>query len=312
MSSRILVLGAAGRLGYVAAESFRDAGWNVVSQVRPGTAKQAPPRTRVVEIDALDHAAIGEAAHGADVVLHALNPTYPLWCTQALPLAFSALTAAEQSGATLIFPGNLYNFGSPMPPAIDETTPMRPTSHKGRIRVAIEDRLQEAAEERGLRVIVVRAGDFFGSGIGSWLDLVITRDITRLRLTYPGPLDVVHEWTYLPNFASTLVQLAGMRAQFGGFETFCFPGHAAPGREFTTAIAKVVQNRLQVKKMGWWLIKGLAPFVPLCRELAEIAYLWNEPHRIGGDKLRAAIGDVPHTPLDAAVARAIQNLAVNA
>ena len=39
-----------------------------------------------------------------------------------------------------------------------------------------------------------------------------------------------------------------------------------------------------------------------------MAYLWKEPHRINGDKLRAAIGDVPHTPLDAAVQRAIEDL----
>ena len=32
-----------------------------------------------------------------------------------------------------------------------------------------------------------------------------------------------------------------------------------------------------------------AAFVPLCRELSEIAYLWNEPHRIDGGKLAAAI-----------------------
>lgn len=312
MSSRILILGAAGRLGYAAAECFRDAGWNVVSQIRPGHGKLAPPRTRVVEVDALDHAAVSEAAHRADVVLHALNPNYQLWRTQALPLAYSALAAAERVGATLIFPGNLYNYGSPIAPVIDENTPMRPTSHKGRIRVAIEDRLQEAAEERGLRVIIVRAGDFFGSGRGSWLDLVIAKDITRLRLTYPGPVDLVHEWAYVPNFASALVRLAGIRDQLAPFATFGFPGHAVTGREFTKAIAKVVQNRLQVKRMGWWLVRGLAPFVPLCRELTEIAYLWNEPHRIDGDKLHAAIGDVPHTPLDAAVARAIQGLAVNA
>ena len=312
MSARILVLGAAGRLGYVAAEAFRDAGWNVVSQVRPGSAKRAPPRTQVIEVDGLDYAGVSEAAHGVDVVLHAINPTYTLWSTHALALSYSALTAAEKAGATLIFPGNLYNYGSVMPEVIDETTPMHPTSHKGRIRVAIEDRLQEAADERGLRVIIVRAGDFFGGGPGSWLDLVIARDLARLRLTYPGPLEVVHEWAYLPNLAAALVRVAAKRAEFSTFETFCFSGHAVTGREFTQAIAKVVQNRLQVKPMGWWLIKALSPFLPLSRELAEISYLWNEPHRLNGDKLRAAIGDVPHTPLDAAVARAIQSLAVNA
>ena len=47
---------------------------------------------------------------------------------------------------------------------------------------------------------------------------------------------------------------------------------------------------------------------PLCRELSEIAYLWNEPHRIDGSKLEAAIGEIPRTPLDLAVARALQDL----
>jgi hypothetical protein len=48
--------------------------------------------------------------------------------------------------------------------------------------------------------------------------------------------------------------------------------------------------------------------MPLCRELAEIAYLWHEPHQIDGGKLAAAIGDVPHTPLDVAVTDALRNL----
>jgi len=41
MSARILVLGAAGRLGHKAAETFRDAGWIVTSLMRPGGAARA-------------------------------------------------------------------------------------------------------------------------------------------------------------------------------------------------------------------------------------------------------------------------------
>jgi hypothetical protein len=63
-----------------------------------------------------------------------------------------------------------------------------------------------------------------------------------------------------------------------------------------------------VKRMTWWLIHGLRPIVPLCRELSEMAYHWHEPHRIDGRKLTAAIGDVARTPLDVAVARALQEL----
>jgi nucleoside-diphosphate-sugar epimerase len=307
MSSRILVLGAAGRFGHAAAQAFRAAGWTVTGLVRPGAAERAPARTQVVEIDALDHAAVSAAARGNDVVLHALDPQFTDWTRLDLPLAYSAITAAETAGATLLFPGNLYNYGKGLPPVIDRTTPMRPSSRKGQLRVAIEERMAEAAE-RGMRAIVLRAGDFYGGEGGSWLDLVIAREIGRKRLTYPGPLDLVHEWAYLPDFAAAMVRLAAVRDKLGAFESFGFPGHAVTGREFTTAIARAAGGKLKVQPMTWWLVHALRPFLPLCRELSETAYLWNEPHRIEGSKLTAAIGEVPRTALDVAVARALRHL----
>lgn len=308
MTGRILVLGAAGRFGYAAAVAFRKAGWSVTSLVRPGAAHRAPPSTKIVET--IDRRVATEAAHGMDVVLHALNPPFKSWRRMALPHAYAAIEAAETSGATLLFPGNLYNYGAGMPPVIDESTPMQPTSRKGEIRAMIEQRMQEASE-RGMRTIILRAGDFFGSGRGSWLDLVIAKEIARPEVTYPGLLDVVHEWAYVPDLVAAAVKLATIRDKLGLFETFGFPGHAVTGREFVGAIAKAIgraPHDLRVRQMQWWLIYALSPFVPLPRELSEMAYLWKVPHRIAGDKLKAAIGEVPHTPLDTAVARALREL----
>jgi nucleoside-diphosphate-sugar epimerase len=307
VSGRILVLGAAGRLGYAAAEAFRDAGWKVGSLLRPGTAARAPTGTELIEVHALDHTAVADAAHGADVVLHALNPQLTEWRRFALPLAYSAINAAETAGATLLFPGNLYNYGKHLPPIIDESTPMRPSSRKGGLRVAIEERMAEASE-RGMRAIILRAGDFFGGGRGSWFDLVLAKEIGRGRLVYPGPLDLAHEWAYLPDLVTAQVRLAGIRDRLGSFETFGFPGHAVTGRELTTAIARAAHRRLKVNEMSWWLVHLLRPIVPLCRELSEIAYLWHEPHRIDGRKLETAIGEVPRTPLDLAVMRTLEDL----
>src|SRR5215213_4186219 len=103
MSGRILVLGAAGKLGYAAAEAFRNAGWIVVSLVRPGAAARAPQGTQVVEAHALDRAGVNAAARDADVVLHALNSPHTGWDVLALPLAYAAIDAAETAGATLLF-----------------------------------------------------------------------------------------------------------------------------------------------------------------------------------------------------------------
>jgi nucleoside-diphosphate-sugar epimerase len=305
MKGQILVLGAAGRLGFAAAEAFRDAGWSVKGLVRPGTALRAPKG--IVAIETRDRAVAVQEARGSDVILHAMNAPYPTWKQHALPLAYSAIEAAEQSGATLIFPGNVYNYGAGRPPVLDETTPIQPTSRKGRLRVETEMRLQEATD-RGVRVINLRAGDFFGRGRGSWFDLVLIKELAKDKVTYPGPLDVVHEWAYLPDYIAALIRVAKIRASLPAFATFGFPGHAMTGHELVSAIAKAAGRPLKVGQINWLMMRTVGSLWAMGRELSEIGYLWRVPHRIDGSRLAHAIGKVPHTPLDVAMSRTLRDL----
>ncbi len=305
MKGRILVLGAAGRLGYVAAETFRDAGWQVKGLVRPGRSGMMPRRIEAIEAVTRDEAVA--AAQGCDVVLNALNPVITEWRKNALSLAYAAIAAAEINGATLLFPGSVWNYGRAMPPVLDETTPMQPTTRKGAMRVEIEHRIQEACD-RGMRAIILRAGDFFGGGPGSWLDLVIAKEIKRSRLTYPGPLDVQHAWAYLPDFAATLVRVAEQRTSFGPCERFGFSGDAFTGRQLIATIEAVTNSTFTLRPMSWWFLKTVGQLMALGRELSELEYLWRVPHRISGDKLKAAIGEVPHTPLPQAIAASLRTL----
>jgi len=305
MSRQVLVLGAAGRFGFSVSEAFRDAGWTVKGLVRPRRGNAVPRGVEPVEEVSREGAV--EQAQGCDVVVNALNPAISQWQRNGMALAYSAIAAAEAAGATLIFPGNVWNFGAGMPAVLDENTPMNATGRKGRMRADMELRMREACD-RGMRAIVLRAGDFFGAGRGSWMDLVIMKDIARNRLTYPGPRDVVHEWTYLPDFAKTTVRLAERRAEFSAYESFGFPGHAVTGDELIAAIEAVTRNTFNVRPMSWWLIKTFGQVLTIGRELAELEYLWNVPHRISGERLEAAIGNIPHTPLNRAIAETLHAL----
>jgi nucleoside-diphosphate-sugar epimerase len=301
----ILVLGAGGRLGFTAAEAFRDAGWTVKGLVRPKKSAFVPKGVAPVEAVTREEAI--EAAKGCDVVLNAFNPVITEWQRSALSLAYAAIAAAEANGATLMFPGSVWNFGEGMPAVIDETTLQNATTRKGQMRVEMEQRIREACD-RGMRAIILRAGDYFGAGRGSWFDLVITKEMNRSRLTYPGPSDVVHEWTYLPDFADTLVKLAERRAEFAAFESFGFSGHAITGAGLVKAIEAETKKIYNVRRMSWWMLKTIGQLSAVGRELSELEYLWRVPHQIAGDKLKGVLGDVPHTPLDRAVGRSLRAL----
>jgi hypothetical protein len=49
--------------------------------------------------------------------------------------------------------------------------------------------------------------------------------------------------------------------------------------------------------MPWGAIRALGLVVPLYRELAEMAYLWDAPHALDGGALVRLLGPLPHTPL---------------
>ena len=187
---------------------------------------------------------------------------------------------------------------------------MRPTSRKGKLRVEVEQRMRAAAEE-GVRTIVLRAGDFFGGGgRGMWFDRMIAKDVAAGRVTYPGSTEIVHEWAYLPDLAATLVRLAEMRDTLPPFAEYGFPGHPVTGREFVAAVSRAAGRPMTISTMPWLLLRLFGPLIPIFGELAELAYLWREPHRIDGRRLRAAIGQVPHTPFDTAVAAALDDLGI--
>jgi hypothetical protein len=118
----------------------------------------------------------------------------------------------------------------------------------------------------------------------------------------------VHAWAYLPDFAEALVRIAERRADFAPYETFGFAGHAVTGQQMIGTIETVTKATFNVRMMSWWMLKTFGQLLAMGRELSELEYLWRVPHRIAGDKLEAAIGEVPHTPLTTAVAASLRAL----
>jgi hypothetical protein len=74
------------------------------------------------------------------------------------------------------------------------------------------------------------------------------------------------------------------------------------------AIAKAAGRNLTIKYINWLMMRTVGSIWAMGRELSEIGYLWRVPHRIDGGKLHAALGEVPHTPLNLAVAHALREL----
>jgi len=309
-----LVLGATGGVGYETARALLARGWHVRAlHRRPGETSISLPGVDWVAGDAMDAEAVLRAAAGADVILHGVNPPgYRHWRQIALPMLDNAIGAARAVGARLVFPGTVYNYGPDALPLVAEDTPQTPRTRKGAIRVEMEARLACASAADGLRVLILRGGDFFGPHTGnSWFSQAIVKPGQPLRkITYPGRPDAGHAWAYLPDFALTIARLLDRSHVLERFAAFHFGGHwFERGIELAEQI-RLVAGRpdLPIRRFPWPALLALTPFVRLFREMAEMRYLWTMPLRLDNRKLVAFLGAEPHTPIGTALTRTLSAL----
>lgn len=320
-NNKVLVLGATGGIGGEVARQLRDAGWSVRA-LRRSEPSPTEPQAGFTWIrgDAMNRADVMAAAEGCSVIVHAVNPPgYRRWAELVLPMIDNTLAAARAQGATVVLPGTVYNYGQGAFPLLHEDAPQQPHSRKGAVRVDLERRLQQATVphplENACRVIIVRAGDFFGPQAGnSWFSQGLVKPgKTGTVVNTPGDPGVGHQWSYLPDVARTMVQLLASRSALPAFATFHMAGHwDADGTQMAQSIGRVVVAHggvaPRVRAFPWWLVTLASPFVATLRELREMRYLWKQPVRMANDRLRAVLGEEPHTPLDEAVAATLRGL----
>lgn len=301
MTGTVLILGANGKFGRAATTAFAAAGWTVHAATRTGAGAPLPHVTHVA-CDVTDPAAVTDAAMGADVIVHAVHPLYPDWAKVMPVHTANVIAAGLSSGATVMISGNVYNFGENAAVILNEADRFAPTTRKGALRVTMERTFKEAAAQ-GLRTIVLRGGDFMErEKSGAWFGSHIANKAHQGKFTYPGPMDVVHAWAYLPDLARAMVGLAAKRHSFAPFSSFGFEGFSITGAQLQTAVARAVGRPIKQGWFPWPILRVMAVVSPLMREVMEMRYLWNTPHRIDGSALRSVLPDLVPTPLDIAMA----------
>ena len=317
-SKTALVLGASGGVGGEVARQLRDCGWTVQALQRGLEQPQLQLDGMTwLRGDAMNAADVLTAAQDCGVIVHAVNPPgYRRWAELVLPMLDNTVAAAKAVGATIVLPGTVYNFGPDALelPLIGEDAPQRPVTRKGAIRVEMERRLQQASGD-GARVLILRAGDFFGPHAAqNWFSQSMVKPGQPVRsVALPSAPGVGHQWAYLPDVARAMVAILARRAELPAFARFHFEGH---WDEDGKQLGQAVQGAVAHRSGGWRQARCSA----VVADEAGVAFR-ADAARDGGDaipvapadpmnghRLAAFLGEVPHTPLDDAVAATLEGL----
>ncbi|WP_320784015.1 NAD-dependent epimerase/dehydratase family protein [Streptomyces sp. CRN 30] len=286
-----------GPAGAATARLLAEQGHSVRVITRSGRGPE--PGIEHIALDASDSAALTEATRGAAVVYGCAAPPYHRWSADWPPLAASLHAAAEANDAVLVMLGNLYGYG-PVDGPLTEELPLAATGTKGRVRAAVWESTRELAAQGRVKAVEVRASDFFGPGVtdgGHLAARVVPRVLRGKPVSVLGDPDAPHSWTYLPDVARALTEVAAEERAWG--RAWHVPTRPAlSARKMTDLLAaEAGTGPVAVRGLPSAVLGVAGLFSPLLRELREVRYQFDRPFVVDSGAYEAEFA-VRATPLD--------------
>jgi nucleoside-diphosphate-sugar epimerase len=252
--------------------------------------------------DATDPDFCAEAARGASVVYHCMNPAaYDRreWARLVPRFAENLVAAAGRSGARLVVLDNLYMLGRTSGRPMDEETPPNPCSAKGEVRARAAEVILAAHRRGDVRAVTGRASDFYGpGGVGTyfgpqfWQPAMAGKSVPMIV----NP-DTPHTYHYLADVAAGLAVLGSAADDALGRSWMLPCAPAETTRAMAGRLASALGRPIRLRRIPGLALRAMGLFSPILRELAEMAYQWDEPFVVDDRRFRARFGLGP-TPLE--------------
>jgi nucleoside-diphosphate-sugar epimerase len=255
--------------------------------------RPTPGAAELLAADLTDKDQAIRAVAGSNVahLVVGLKYDHKLWQEVWPRVMSNSIEACKRAGAKLIFFDNVYMYGKVSGPMTEET-PFNPCSRKGDVRAKIATTLINEWKSGALVGMIARAADFYGPGtLNGVPNLLVFQPFSRNRkASWLVNDSVPHSYTYTPDAAQSLVQLAERATAWN--QTWHLPTTPNPltGREFVTLAAKEfgvapkhrVLSKPMVRFAGW--------FNPLVRESYEMLYQNDSPYLFDSSKFAWEFG----------------------
>jgi len=292
----ITILGAGGAIGNELVRLLAAA--NQPLRLVGRNPKATPGAAETLSADLADKDQTIHAVAGSTVVhlLVGLKYDFKVWQDLWPRIMSNTIEACKRAGAKLIFFDNVYMYGK-VSGSMTEETPFNPCSRKGEIRAKLAPTLINEWKSGALTGMIARSADFYGPATPNAVpNLLVFEPFSRKRKASWLVNDAVpHSFTYTPDAAKSLVQLAARPNAWN--QTWHLPTTPNPltGKEFVELAAKEfgvaprhrVLSRPMLRIAGW--------FDPLVAESYEMLYQSDGPYLFDSSKFAKQFG-VAGTP----------------
>lgn len=309
-TGKVGLFGAAGAAGQSIAVALSQAGrdYRVVGRSRQPleAAFGRDPRAEIVTWNPDDPESIRAAAAGLQTVIYLVGVPYHQFAAHP-PLMEKTLAGVTAAGVErFILIGTVYPYGRAHGNPIGENHPREPHTFKGRMRLAQENLVLAAHGHDGLSTLVLRLPDFYGPRVErSLLNGVFEGAANAKRAQMIGPLDVPHEFIYLPDVGPVVETLTRTPEAYGRWWHLAGAGTLTQ-REVARQAYALAGREPKLMVAGKTMLRVLGLFNPLMRELVEMNYLMTEPVVLDDSALTKLIGPIAKTSYEEGIRRCFE------
>ncbi len=309
---KALVLGATGGIGYALVRELVDRQVEVVAFAR-GKDKlenlyQNEAKVAIFPGDALVEKDVTKAAEGVDVIFHAVSFPYQEWKDKH-PLCLEIMIqAAEKNNAGIALVDNIYAYGRQPNRKVDENVQKNPHTKKGKIRLAMENRLINSK----VPCLIVHMPDLYGPNAENTILHETLKNVARNKpANFVGDLTMAREFLYTLDGAKTMVELAMREDAYN--QNWNIPAtHAIKGEEIIEILRNEIGYKRAIKTVSKKMVWFVGLFQPFMKEMLEIWYLFDDPVVLSSKKYREKIGPIPQTSYEEGIKESITWIKENA
>ncbi|RYM06641.1 NAD-dependent epimerase/dehydratase family protein [Sporolactobacillus sp. THM7-7] len=293
---KALVLGASGGMGYAIVKELSNRGITVRAFARTQSKLEHlfhdDPRVSIFAGDLFRIDDLSAAASDVDIIFQSANLPYPEWEEKWGQLITNVVSATKKQEAKLAVVDNIYAYGRNPGRKVSETTPKRPHTKKGKIRLESEKIIKES----GVKALIAHFPDFYGPNAKSSLFYYTLKNVVKNKNTiYIGNPKIARESIFTPDGAKAIVNLALNDEAYDQEWTIPASG-VVTGEEVIAMIRKLTQYQKHVTTITKNMIRFLGLFNPMMREVVEMYYLNEDTVVLSGEKYEKHFGPVPVTP----------------
>jgi nucleoside-diphosphate-sugar epimerase len=281
------ILGAGGSVGLELARILPE--YTETVRLVSRNPKKVNPHDKLYPADLLNPDDVAGAAANSDIVYLMAGLPYRarLWESHWPVIMANVIDSCRKSGSKLVFFDNVYMYDREHLGSMDEDTPVRPTSRKGRVRAEIADQLMAAVQSADVEGLIARCADFYGPGKPHTSVLTVTvfeRLAAGKAAQWLLADDCAHSFTYVPDAARGTAMLANSDDTYG--KVWHLPTAPTPptGRQWIEAIASQLDAEPRVQVVSRPLLTMLGLAIPDLRELREMAYQYDRDYDFRSDK----------------------------